>query len=138
MIRPQEGFSRRGSKGKEDPTMLLCRACLTEGVVFLLLGGVTGGWAQTASAGATSSPKHFDHVLIVVLENQAYVAAAKDKYLQELAGQGANFVDFHGVGHPSYPNYLAMIAGSTFGIHGLLGDTQINFPDDAEHKTIAD
>jgi Phosphoesterase family len=81
---------------------------------------------------------HFDHVLIIVLENQSYVSAIKDAYLKQLADEGALFTDFRGVAHPSYPNYLAMISGSTFGIHGLLGDAQKNFPDDAKHKTIAD
>jgi len=95
---------------------------------------------QSASTGPaqTLKAKHFDHVLVVVLENQAFVAAIKDKYLQQLADEGANFTDFHGVGHPSYPNYLAMIAGSTFGIHGVFGDDQIDLPDDTQHNTIGD
>jgi Phosphoesterase family len=91
-----------------------------------------------AAGGGHNAPQHFDHVLIVVLENQSYVAAIKDKYLKQLADQGANFTDFRGVGHPSYPNYLAMISGSTFGIHGLFGDSQQDFPDDPQHKTLAD
>jgi acid phosphatase len=103
--------------------------------------------ASSVAAQETSAPvvatiqtpsRHFDHVLVIVLENQAYVNAIKDAYLKQLADQGANFTDFHGVEHPSYPNYLAMIAGSTFGIHGLLGDFQQDFPDDAQHKTLAD
>jgi hypothetical protein len=84
------------------------------------------------------SGKHFDQVLIVVLENQSYIAARTDKYLVELAGDGVEFTDFRAVGHPSYPNYLAMISGSTFGKHGLFGDRQENFPDDDQHRTIAD
>jgi hypothetical protein len=82
--------------------------------------------------------KHFDRVLIIVLENESYVSAIKDKYLKQLAEEGVAFTNFRAVGHPSYPNYLALISGSTFGIHGLLGNGQHNFPDDSEHKTIAD
>jgi hypothetical protein len=82
--------------------------------------------------------KHFDRVLIIVLENESYVSAIKDKYLKQLAEEGVAFTNFRAVGHPSYPNYLALISGSTFGIHGLRGDGQHNFPDDSEHKTIAD
>jgi hypothetical protein len=87
--------------------------------------------------GATAT-SHFKRVLIIVLENQSYVATIKDKYLKELAEEGVEFTDFRALGHPSYPNYLAMISGSTFGIHGMFGDDQKNFPDDDQHKTIAD
>ena len=82
--------------------------------------------------------RHFDHVLIVVLENQAYVSAIKDSYLKQLADEGVEFTNFRALGHPSYPNYLAMIAGSTFGIHGIFGDDQKDIPDDAQHRTIGD
>lgn len=40
------------------------------------------------SAPNLTSGKHFDRVLIIVLENQSYVAAKKDNYLRELAGVG--------------------------------------------------
>jgi Phosphoesterase family len=103
--------------------------------------------ASSVAAQETSAPpvatlqapsRHFDHVLVIVLENQAYVNTIKDTYFKQLADQGANFTDFHGVEHPSYPNYLAMIAGSTFGMRGIFGDSQQDFPDDAQHKTLAD
>lgn len=92
----------------------------------------TRGHAQTLDA---RSGKHFARVLIVVLENQDYRSAIKDPYLVQLARKGANFTHFRALSHPSYPNYLAMIAGSSFGVQG---DRQVNFPDDAAHKTIAD
>ncbi len=88
-------------------------------------------FASSVAAQETSAPavatlqtpsRHFDHILVIVLENQAYVNAIKDDYLKQLAREGANFTDFHGVEHPSYPNYLAMIAGSTFGMRGIFGD----------------
>src|SRR5258708_17736390 len=103
--------------------------------------------ASSVAAHETSAPavatlqtpsRHFDHILVIVLENQAYVNAIKDTYLKQLADQGANFTDFHGVEHPSYPNYLAMIAGSTFGMRGIFGDSQQDFLDDTQHKTLAD
>jgi acid phosphatase len=37
-------------------------------------------------------------------------------YFASLAAQGAIFTDSHGVAHPSQPNYLALFAGSTFGV----------------------
>jgi hypothetical protein len=96
------------------------------------------GSSSSVSGQSATSEKHFDRVLIVVLENQSYISAKRDKYLRELADDGVEFTNFRGVGHPSYPNYLAMISGSTFDIHGLFGDDQENFPDDTQHRTIAD
>jgi hypothetical protein len=88
---------------------------------------------------AVKGDRHFDHVLIIVLENEIYGTAMSDTYLKKLAAEGVEFTDFRAETHPSYPNYLALMAGSTFGIHGLLfGDSQRNFPDDQEHRTIAD
>src|SRR6202171_5533107 len=79
--------------------------------------------------------KHFERVLIIVLENQDYASAMKNEFFAKLASRGTSFSNFKNLYHPSYPNYLAMIAGSSFGMHS---DHQITLPDDAEHRTIAD
>jgi hypothetical protein len=96
---------------------------------------------EAARAAARASAHHFDRVVIIVLENVDYEVASKDKSLSDLAAQGASFTNFHALFHPSYPNYLAMVAGTDFGIHRrgrLLADNQVNFPNDAAHRTIAD
>ncbi|MCU1300146.1 MAG: putative acid phosphatase PHOa [Candidatus Sulfotelmatobacter sp.] len=96
---------------------------------------------DAAQAAAKSPAHHFDRVVIIVLENGDYEIAVKDKNLAALAAKGASFSNFHGLFHPSYPNYLAMVAGTDFGIHKrgrYLADRQVNFPNDAAHKTIAD
>jgi hypothetical protein len=62
------------------------------------------------------SGKHFDHVVIVVLENQGTREALADANIAALVKSGAWFSDYHGLAHPSLPNYLAMVAGSTFGV----------------------
>jgi len=99
-------------------------------------------FAQNAASGAATAPapKHFDHVLVVVLENQNYDSAIKNDLLKSLAQRGANFSNFGNLYHYSYPNYLAMIAGSDFATHKpqLLSDNQRNFKNDSEHRTIAD
>lgn len=77
---------------------------------------LAGGEAANWTAGHA-----FDHVLVVVLENRDYSEVVNDPYLRSLAARGALLTNFHGVAHPSYPNYLAMIGGSTFGVEG---DTQ--------------
>jgi hypothetical protein len=112
-------------------------------VIIILATGLGAHHNVRGSAGLPDgqtevSEKHFDRVLIIVLENQSYVSAIKDKYFKQLAEEGVEFTNFRAVAHPSYPNYLAMVAGSTFGIHGMFGDSQQTFPDDVQHKTIAD
>ncbi|HEV7220847.1 MAG: alkaline phosphatase family protein [Terriglobales bacterium] len=111
-------------------------------LALLIITGLNSLAQQTSSSAPpgtpAASPKHFDRVLIVVLENQPYVYAIKDKYLKQLADEGVEFTDFHGLAHPSYPNYLGLIAGSTFGMHGVFGDDQKDFPDDNQHRTIGD
>ena len=101
----------------------------------------TGKEDEAARAAARARSHYFDRVLIIVLENVDYERAIQDPSLAGLASQGASFTNFHALFHPSYPNYLAMIAGTDFGLHrrgSYLGDRQVNFPDDAAHQTIAD
>jgi len=96
---------------------------------------------EAERAAARSSAHHFDRVVIIVLENADYEVASRDKNLAELAQKGASFTNFHALFHPSYPNYLGMVAGRDFGVHNrarYLADRQVDFPADAAHKTIAD
>ncbi len=65
-----------------------------------------------AQQAAKPNAHHFDRVVIIVLENADYEVAVRDKNLAELATQGASFSNFHALFHPSYPNYLAMVAGT--------------------------
>jgi hypothetical protein len=106
-------------------------------------------WAITTFSFAQNSPsitlnpkapKHFDHVLVVVLENQSYDSVIRNDLFKSLAQEGAFFSNFGNLYHYSYPNYLAMIAGSDFGTHRpqVFSDNQKNFSDDGEHRTIAD
>ena len=62
------------------------------------------------------SGKHFDHVVIVVLENQGAREALADANIASLVKGGAWFSNYYGLAHPSLPNYLAIVAGSTFGV----------------------
>ncbi len=107
-------------------------------VLIALIIAAAGQAMAQQSTPALAPHKHFDRVLVVVLENQAYVSAIKDDYLKQLADEGVEFTDFRGLAHPSYPNYLGMIAGNTFGFHGTFGDDQKDLPDDNQHRTIGD
>jgi inactivated superfamily I helicase len=72
---------------------------------------------------------------MIVLENQNYTSTMKDPFLAQLAQTGASFSNFQAFMHPSYPNYLAMVAGSVFGVQS---NDQVTFPDDSSHRTIGD
>lgn len=56
------------------------------------------------------------HVFLIVLENKEYNPSQDPPYLARLEKQGALATRSYGITHPSLPNYLAMISGSTHGI----------------------
>ena len=87
-------------------------------VVTMLLAGCGADAASSSPLvpsvpGAVPRP---DHVLVLVYENKNYeqiVDSPQAPYLSELAHQGANLTDAHGETHPSQPNYIALLSGST-------------------------
>jgi phosphatidylinositol-3-phosphatase len=76
----------------------------------------------TPTAAATPTPTQPPggaHVLVVMEENKGYAATlgncGSDPYLCSLASQYASYTAWSGITHPSLPNYLAFISGSTQG-----------------------
>lgn len=69
---------------------------------------------DTSTDAASSAPikkgKHFDRVVIIVMENQDYDVAYKDKFLQGLNkeyGNGIMLTNYLATTHPSQPNYVS-------------------------------
>jgi len=59
------------------------------------------------------------HVLVVMEENKGYgavIGSASAPYINSLAKTYASDTSWYGVRHPSLPNYLAVVSGSTWGI----------------------
>jgi phospholipase C len=56
------------------------------------------------------------HVFVIVMENRSYDQAMAGGYTAQLASKYAVATNYHGVSHPSLPNYLALTSGSTWGI----------------------
>jgi acid phosphatase len=83
---------------------------LAAGFVVLVPAGT-----PDVSHAATSSP-----IVIVMLENKEDIKlkASNALYLTSLKSQGRYFSQYYGVVHPSFPNYLAISGGSTFGSSG--------------------
>ena len=88
-------------------------------------------WATACGGGDTSAPTargpagaaagdRASRVFVIVLENREYgqvIGASEAPYLNRLARRGTLATHYFAISHPSLPNYLAIIGGSTFGIH---------------------
>jgi len=87
--------------------------------------GVDAFEAASSAAPSSGSPcarvvqaPHYSHVVWIVLENVGYqvVGSPQAPYLNRVIASCALATNDHAVSHPSLPNYLALTAGSTFGI----------------------
>lgn len=61
----------------------------------------------------------YDHIVVVVMENHTsdqIVGNPHAPFLNSLMKRGLNLTNYYGVTNPSEPNYLALFAGSTFGV----------------------
>jgi hypothetical protein len=80
----------------------------------LLLAGVA---LLTMASAVDALPRPpFRKVFIVVLENTSYEDALAQPFLGDLAARGALLTNFFAEARPSFPNYVALTAGSTYGI----------------------
>lgn len=97
-------------------------------IVLMLLGACTRTAAHVQSSPAYSPPTLTfpspepspapipSHVFVIVLENRSYAQVIGSGYIAQLAQQYAYASNYHGVSHPSLPNYLALTSGTTYGI----------------------
>jgi hypothetical protein len=53
----------------------------------------------------------FDHILIIMFENQYRGYVMENAFMRRLARQGIQLGNYFGVMHPSQTNYIASIAG---------------------------
>jgi phosphatidylinositol-3-phosphatase len=85
----------------------------------------------TATPSASPTPTAYEHVVVIVLENHSFesvVGSPSAPYLNQLANLWSLATGYSGVSHPSLPNYLAMIGGSTFGITSDCTDCFVSAP----------
>lgn len=72
------------------------------------------------------------HTVVVVLENHEFdevIGNPEAPFLNRLARRGALATRYYAIAHPSLPNYLAMLAGSTFGITNDCTNCAVSGPD---------
>jgi phosphatidylinositol-3-phosphatase len=71
------------------------------------------------TAFAVSTSATIKHTIIIVLENKSYsqvYGSSSAPYMNSIANKYTLLTNYYATTHPSLPNYIAMIAGSTFGI----------------------
>lgn len=94
---------------------------------LLILAGATLR-ADLCAAKPESGTPQFDKVMVIVLENTSYGAALEQPFLASLAKRGALLTRFYAETHPSQPNYIALVSGST---HDVSNDENVTI--DARH-----
>jgi hypothetical protein len=87
------------------------KLALAVGIVLCLLA---------SPAAARENVPAFRHVVVVLFENKetsSVIGSAQAPTFTAMANRYAALTQYYGVSHPSLPNYLALVGGSTFGIH---------------------
>ncbi|KAI8329924.1 phosphoesterase family-domain-containing protein [Chlamydoabsidia padenii] len=72
----------------------------------------------TITSGVTTAPgRYFDRVVIFIFENENYKTVHNDAYFGKLASKhnGIELSNYFALTHPSQPNYIGLISGSTSG-----------------------
>jgi hypothetical protein len=82
------------------------------------LSAASAAFAEPPKPAATHAP--LAHVFVIVLENHSRDSVIGSPYMPKLTALAkAHGIarNYYGVTHPSQPNYVAMIAGDTFGVN---------------------
>jgi hypothetical protein len=118
------------------------------GAVALLGGSALGAGAfasGTSPAAAASKPApRLDHIFVIMLENHSQSSVIGNEnapFINRLANRYATADHYYGVTHPSMPNYIAAIAGDTFGIQDDEDENVVhlnrpNLVNQLEHKGV--
>jgi hypothetical protein len=88
---------------------------LRRAACLALFGVLLAGGAATAAAPVPA----FDHVVVIVFENKEVTSVLGNRAaptFNSYARRYAKLTRYYGVTHPSLPNYLALVSGSTQGI----------------------
>ncbi len=91
----------------------------------LCAGILAAAPAFAFSAGQAKRAPRFKRMMIVMFENTDFKAALAQPAFSDLARRGALLTKYYAVTHPSQPNYVALIAGST---RGVASDADVDLP----------
>lgn len=78
-------------------------------------------WSGVTLANAVKKPPvpRLKHVVVIIFENEersSVIGSGQAPTFDHLAAQYAQATDYQAVAHPSLPNYLAIVSGSTHGV----------------------
>ncbi len=131
---PADPGTGRGRGRARRRALPVGAAALAAGVLLAFLTGVAGAVGEPSSSAvsprASASPR-FAHVMVVVLENKpasAIVGNPAASVFNGLARRYALLANYHAVAHPSLPNYLALISGTTGGLRRDCLDCSLTAP----------
>ena len=96
-----------------------CFSMVCGGAALALTAAMPATAITWPAAARTAQIPAYSHIVVVIEENKAYsqvIGNAAAPYINSLASKGALFTRSFGVTYPSEPNYLALLAGSTFGL----------------------
>jgi phosphatidylinositol-3-phosphatase len=99
-------------------------------LAFALLAGGCGSSGDGSGLTLTAPPPNPSgpsHVFVIVMENKEFgdvIGSSSSPFVNSLARRYASATGFFGVRHPSLPNYLALTAGTTFGVDSDCTDCQ--------------
>lgn len=109
---------------------------------FWAPGALTAaGPTRPASWPSSSAVPKFRHVFLIVMENRpASAVYGGHGYVASLGRRYAVETDYYAMTHPSLPNYLALLGGSTFGVNTDCASCYVNAPNlvdslEAAHRT---
>jgi phosphatidylinositol-3-phosphatase len=103
---------------------------LSAAVLSAALVALVGGPVSASDSGNRSDLKNFQHVFVIMMENTAYkglIGNPSAPWINFAANTYGLATDYHGVSHPSQPNYIAATAGGLFGVVND-NDVTINVP----------
>jgi phospholipase C len=81
---------------------------------------LSGSAASASTTGNRSDLKNFQHVWVIMMENTGYTHLIGNSNAPWINSAAATFglaTDYHGITHPSQPNYIAATSGSTNGVN---------------------
>ena len=91
---------------------------------FVAMFCLSAGVGSAGGATSVSRVPRLAHVILIVFENKergSVLGSGAAPTFDRLAAEYAQATDDHAVAHPSLPNYLALVSGST---HGVTNDCE--------------
>ena len=88
-------------------------------MTVLAIGAAAAAAPRAVSGAASDGVPRYDHIVVIVEENKDYaqiLSPAAAPNIAHLAETFGNATQFFGEVHPSEANYVALLAGDTFGI----------------------